>query len=253
MSGPQSHELAGKTAIVTGGSRGIGRAIAHRFAAAGADVVVSSRDGGRCVEAAAEIARHGVRGVGIACDVADEGDIGALFDRVADELGGADIFVHCAGVSSVGKALEVDSAELRRMWEIHFLGGAIGARRAAAQMKTRGGGAILLVTSIWGLGGQVAQLAYGTAKAALAHAVRVLALEWAEYGIRVNGLAPGLVATEMTRDLPSSVRDALLRRVPLRRAAVPEEMAGPALFLCSDAASYVTGHVLVVDGGERAR
>lgn len=239
--------LDGKRAVVTGGSRGIGRAIAGALAEAGAHVVVSSRDAAACAAAAGPLG-----GEGFPCDVADLGQVDALFDRV-DELGGCDVFVSAAGLASSAPAAEVSATELRRMMDVHFVGATHGAQRAAAQMRARGGGAILLVTSVWGLGGQPATLAYGAAKAALAHAVKVLAIEWARDGIRVNGLAPGFVDTDMTADLPPTLRQKLLSRVPLRRAARPEEMAGPALFLCSEAASYVTGHVLVADGGERAR
>ncbi len=239
--------MDGKRAVVTGGSRGIGRAIAEALAAAGAHVVVSSRS----AEACAAVARA-IGGDAVACDVANLGQVDALFERVAD-LGGCDVFVSAAGLASSAPAAQVPASELRRMMDLHFVGATRGAQCAAAQMRARGGGAVLFVTSVWGLGGQPSTLAYGAAKAALAHAVKVLAVEWARDGIRVNGLAPGFVDTDMTAGLPGPLRDKLLSRVPLRRAARPEEMAGPALFLCSDAASYVTGHVLVADGGERAR
>lgn len=237
--------LDGKRAVVTGASRGIGRAIAETFANAGAEVVVSSRSLPACVEVAEPIGGHA-----IACDVSDPEAVDALFDRV-EELGGSDVFVANAGLSSSAFARDVDRAELQRMLDVHFLGAIQGAQRAAAQMSE--GGAILFVSSIWGLGGHPMSLAYGCAKAALAHAVKTLAIEWARDGIRVNGLAPGFVDTAMTEELDPAVKDKLLKRVPMRRDAQPIEMAGPALFLCSEAASYVTGHVLVADGGERAR
>jgi 3-oxoacyl-[acyl-carrier protein] reductase len=202
---------------------------------------------------AGEIARRGVRGLGLSCDVTDEESTTHLFDQVAAELGGADIFVHAAGIAGGGLASDTSRDEISRMLDIHLLGGITASQRAGIQMEARGGGAILLVTSIWGLGGATGTLAYGVAKAGLAHAVKVLALEWARKKIRVNGLAPGLVDTDMTAELSDAARDKMVARIPLRRAADPEELAGPALFLVSDAASYVTGEVLVVDGGERAR
>jgi NAD(P)-dependent dehydrogenase (short-subunit alcohol dehydrogenase family) len=252
MSAVDSHadprgRLDGKLAVVTGASRGIGFAIARGLADRGARVIVSSRDPESCSRAATELG-----GLGVACDVADDAQVHALFDAVASH-GGADVFVSCAGLGGGRLAAKTDRAELQSMLDVHYLGAMTAARLASEQMRAKGGGAMLFVTSIWGLGGASGTLAYGAAKAALAHSVKVLALEWARDGIRVNGLAPGYVATDMTADLPDTARDKMLSRIPLRRAARPEEMAGPACFLCSDDASYVTGHVLVADGGERAR
>jgi len=245
--------MDGKNAVITGGSRGIGRAVALALAEAGANVVVASRDGDRCVEVAGEVAHHGVRGLGCRCDVTDEEQVTALFNRVATELGGCDVFVHSAGVADGILANDVTRQDIQRMLDIHLLGGVTAAQSAAIQMRARGGGAILLITSVWGLGGAVRTLGYGAAKAALAHTVKVLALEWAGDSIRVNGLAPGLVETDMTRALEPKAREGLIRRIPMRRPAEPDEMASAALFLCSPAASYVHGHILVADGGERAR
>ncbi|MCA9581834.1 MAG: SDR family oxidoreductase [Myxococcales bacterium] len=244
--------LTGKGAVVTGGSRGIGRAIALGLAGAGADVMIASRDGARCDEVAAEARQLGVRSLGVPCDVAKEEDLVRLFERAATELPGVNVLVHCAGLSATSYASDVNIHELQRMMDVHYLAGVRAAQLAYPHLKPEGG-AVLFVGSVWGLGGATGSLAYGAAKAALTHAVKVLALEWARDGIRVNGLAPGFVDTDMTRSVPDGAKQKLLGRVPLRRWAEPEEMAGPAVFLCSDAASYVTGHVLVADGGERAR
>jgi 3-oxoacyl-[acyl-carrier protein] reductase len=245
--------LDDKVAVVTGGSRGIGRAIALALADAGAHVVIASRNGTACVEVAGEIAHRGVRGLGLSCDVTEEDSIVHLFDQIAAELGGTDLFVHAAGIASGGLASDTTRGEIETMLDIHLLGGITASQRAGMQMEARGGGAMVLVTSIWGLGAATGTLAYGVAKAGLAHAVKVLALEWARKKIRVNGLAPGLVDTDMTADLSEAARNKMIGRIPLGRPAQPEELAGPALFLLSDAASYVTGEVLVVDGGERSR
>ena len=244
MSALETFRLDGKIATVTGGSRGIGRAIATALRSAGADVWVTSR-----TEEGAEAAAKEGRFRGVACDVTDAAQVEALFDRV----GGCDVLVCAAGLSSPGLAVDVEPSAMRRMHEVHVLGALRCAQLAHPSMKARGGGAVLLVTSVWGLGGQPGTLAYGAAKAGLAHAVKVLAIEWARDGIRVNGLAPGFVETDMTADVGDAVREKLLSRVPMRRGAEAEEMAGPALLLCSPAGSYVTGHVLVADGGERAR
>ncbi|MAQ18295.1 MAG: gluconate 5-dehydrogenase [Sandaracinus sp.] len=244
MSALDAFRLDGKVALVTGGSRGIGRAIADALRDAGAEVWVTSR-----TAEGAERAVRGTRLKGATCDVSDAAQVEALFERVGD----VDVLVCAAGLSSAGRASEVSPGEMRRMHEIHVLGALACAQRAHASMKARGGGSILLVTSVWGLAGQPGTLPYGAAKAALAHSVKVLALEWARDGVRVNGLAPGFVETAMTAEVGEPVKEKLLSRVPLRRAAEPDEMAGPALLLCSPAGSYVTGHILVADGGERAR
>jgi len=244
---PDSFRMDGKRAVVTGGTRGIGFAIAEAFAAAGAEVVVSSRSADACAAAATKLG-----GVGIAADVADEAALDSLFARV-DERGGCDVFVHCAGFAEAAKAADVPRAKLQKMLDVHLLGGIAGAQRAAAQMRPKGGGAILLIGSVWGLGGARGTLPYGVAKAGLVHAVKVLAIEWARDGIRVNGLAPGIIETDMTAELGDAAKEKLVSRVPLRRMGRPEEMAGPALLLCTDAGSYVTGQTIVADGGERAR
>lgn len=245
--------LDSKIAVVTGGSRGIGRAIAHRFAAEGARVVVSSRSAESCEAALASLEAAGGEGLAISCDVTDTESIDQLFEATATQLGGVDIFVHCAGLSSVGLAKDVEMSAVQEMLDVHYRAGVYASQRAREQMLDREGGAILLVSSIWALGGQPASLAYGSAKAALAHSVKVMAVEWARYGIRVNGLAPGYVETDMTAEMDDLTRDRLLKKIPMRRGAHPDEMAGPAVFLCGPAASYVTGQILVADGGERAR
>ncbi|MCA9602153.1 MAG: SDR family oxidoreductase [Polyangiales bacterium] len=242
-----------KVAVVTGGSRGIGRAIARSFAEAGATVVIASRNAAHVMATAEEIHREHREAYGIPCDVSDPKALDHLFERVAEMCGGTDVFVHAAGVSSVGFAQDAPRDELQRMLDVHYLAGVRGAQLACAQMRERGGGSIVLVSSVWGLGGATASLAYGSAKAALAHAVKVMGIEWARYGVRANALAPGFVDTDMTDEMDAKTRDKLVARVPMRRMASPDEMAGPALFLASGASSYMTGQVLVADGGERAR
>jgi 3-oxoacyl-[acyl-carrier protein] reductase len=250
---PAAFRLDGQVAVVAGGSRGIGRAIALGLAQAGADVVVASRRIEACTAVAGEIEALGRRALAVACDTSKQDEVAPLLDRSERELGPCGVAVYSAGLSEVGAAKDASRDALQRMVEVHYLGAVELAQRAAAQMRARGGGSILFVTSVWGLGGHPSQLAYGGAKAAMAHAARVLAIEWARDGIRVNAIAPGLVETDMTKDLPDDARDKLVRRIPLRRAARPDEMAGPAVFLCSPAASYVTGQILAADGGERAR
>ncbi|MEM9189795.1 MAG: glucose 1-dehydrogenase [Myxococcota bacterium] len=244
------YRLDGKVAVVTGGTRGIGFAIAQALAEQGAQLVVSSRSDDASKAAANEL---GGAAIGIGCDVTDGAAVEALVAGAVEAKGGVDILVHSAGVASGTKASAVRRAELQQMMAIHLEGGVHAAQLAADSMESRKGGAVLFIGSVFGLGGVSHTLAYGAAKAALGHATKVLAVEWARRGIRVNALAPGFVETAMTADLDEGARAKLLRKVPLRRAASPEEMAAAALFLCTPAASYITGQTLVADGGERAR
>lgn len=245
-------DFKNKQVVITGGTQGIGLAIATAFANSGASVVVSSRREGKCKDAAATLNGSGHRG--IACDVAKDAEVEALFDQVASgDTKGCDVFIHCAGVSSSKWAKSVGTDEMRKMNDIHYVGGVHCGQRAASLMREGTGGAMVMISSVWGFGASPTTIAYGSAKAALTHAVKVMALEWARDGIRVNGLAPGFVATEMTENLPVATKEKLVSKIPLKRAATPAEMAGPALFLCSASASYVTGQTLIVDGGERTR
>lgn len=243
--------LTGRVAVVTGGSRGIGRAIALGLADLGADVVVASRSLDACEGVAREIEGRGRRAIAAGIDTTREHGLDELFRSVDSSFERVDLFVHAAGVASASAAMETSRDELATMFELHVLAAVRGAQLAARRMNR--GGSMLFVSSVFGLGATKNMLAYGTAKAALAHAVKALAIEWASLGIRVNAIAPGFVETDMTAGLAPKVRDALLKRVPLGRAASPAEIGNVACFLLSDAASYVTGHVLVADGGERAR
>lgn len=250
-------DLSGKRAVVTGGSRGIGRAIAHGLADAGANVVPTSRtreDVARVVE---EVEERGSASFVSTTDVTDPDDVEALFDRVAEEFGGLDILVNNAGVNpheSLGMPEEVDEEGFAFPLDVN-LKGLFRCSQAGGKLMLDGdGGAIVNIGSIEGVVGLPRQHPYVASKHGVIGLTRSMAIDWAP-DIRINALSPGTVATDMTQEVQENdrLRESMLRRTPLDRFADPEEMAAPALFLASDAASFVTGANLMVDGGWTCR
>jgi len=244
--------LDGKVAVVTGSSRGIGLAIAAALGEAGATVVVN----GRSAESAAAGAET-VRAVGgtahpIGADVTRAEEMERLIAETAERFGGLDLMVNNAGVSEFYKRAEaVTEADWDAVMASNLKSVFLGCSAAGRRMKEQGGGVIINVTSIGGLSVLPRLLAYCAAKAGIVQVTRVLAVEWAQYGIRVNAIAPGWVETDMARGLlQHPVFGAqLMQRTPMNRAAQPDEIAGAAVYLASEAASFVTGHTLAVDGG----
>jgi NAD(P)-dependent dehydrogenase (short-subunit alcohol dehydrogenase family) len=248
-------DLSGRTAVVTGGTRGIGRAISLGVADAGADVVPLSRteaDVERVVEAVRE---RGAESRVETLDVADRAAVEATFDRIADDLG-VDVVVNNAGINpqdALGPPEAVSDEGYDRVLEVN-LGGAFACARAAESPLKESGGSLLNVASVGGLVGLPRQHPYVASKHGLVGLTKSLALDWAPE-VRVNCLAPGYVATDLTAELRADeeLRRSIEERTPLDRFAEPAEVAGPAVFLASDHAGYVTGAVLAVDGGWRAR
>jgi len=249
-------DLTGQVAVVTGGSRGIGRAIALGMADAGADVVPVSRTESDVREAVEAVRERGADSLVTTVDVADRGDVAALFERVADELGGVDAVVNNAGINpdaALGKPESVDPAAFADTLDVNLTGAYTCAHEAADHLQARGG-CVVNVASVGGVVGLPRQHPYVASKHGLVGITRSMALDWAP-DVRVNAVAPGYVATEFIAEAieREDIRESLLARTPLDRFADPEELAGPAVFLASDAASYVTGAVLAVDGGWTAR
>ena len=251
MTGATSGALAGKVAIVTGAASGIGRASARLFAAEGAHVLVADRTD-TVHETAALIgdAAHAV-----IADAGDDGDVAALMQTAQDRFGGLDIVFANAGISGgLAGLFDQSAADFAEILRINLIGPFLAIQHAAPILAARGGGAILCTASVAGLRSGAGGMAYSASKAGVINLVQTAAQQLAGSNIRVNALCPGLVETGMTQMLYDLARgagkaDRIGRLNPLRRGAEPDELARAALFLASDAASYVNGHALVVDGG----
>ncbi|MFN8188711.1 MAG: SDR family oxidoreductase [Gaiellales bacterium] len=241
----------GRVCLVTGGGRGIGRAIALALAAEGALVAVAARTRAQCEEVAGEL---GERGLALELDVTDETSCERAVAEVSTRLGRLSVLVNAAGISPVRQRAELHGVEaFRQILDVN-VNGAFLTARAAAPSLLDGGGSVVMVASTLGTKASPRLAGYGASKAALIQLVRTLAREWADRGVRVNALCPGYVETEMTAALLAvdRLRNEVIGETPLGRVAGVEEVVGPALFLASDEASYVTGAALLVDGGMAA-
>jgi 3-oxoacyl-[acyl-carrier protein] reductase len=239
--------LDGKIAIVTGGAQGIGYAIAERYLAHGATVVVADLDAD-AAEAAAT--RLGDRASGVACDVADEAAVEALFAGTIDRHGRVDVLVNNAGITRDGMVHRMSLDDFRQVIDVHLQGGWLGTRAALTHMRGRdGGGAIVNLSSLSGKIGNLGQTNYSAAKAGIVGLTKAAAKEGARFGIRVNAIQPGLIRTAMTDAMPPEVLAERVADIPLGRVGEPGDIADVALFLASDLSSYVTGTVVEVTGG----
>ncbi|MFB6172689.1 MAG: SDR family NAD(P)-dependent oxidoreductase [Haloarculaceae archaeon] len=252
----EQFDLAGQVAVVTGGTRGIGRAIALGLAQAGADVVATSRTRSDVTAVAEEIEALGRETLVQPTDVSDPDAVAALIEHTAADLGGVDVVVNNAGFnpnSALGTPDRVDEAAFEEVLAVN-LRGAYSCAHAAADHLVADGGSVVNVASVGGLVGLPRQHPYVASKHGLVGITKSMALDWAP-DVRVNALAPGYVATDLTTDLQENedLRASILDRTPLDRFADPAEIAGPAVFLASEAASFVTGSVLSVDGGWTCR
>jgi NAD(P)-dependent dehydrogenase (short-subunit alcohol dehydrogenase family) len=236
--------LQGKVAVVTGGLSGIGAAIAARFAAEGARVVAADL-------AAAEAPLDGAAAIApLRVDVTQEASTEAMSAAVLAAHGRIDILVNCAGFGQDIPFLDTPVAVLDRIMAVNVRGTFLAAQACGRAMRDAGSGAIINIGSVSGLAGSSGRSAYGASKGAIVTLTQVMAIDLAQYGIRVNAIAPGPVDTPLTRRVHTqATREAWTRATMLRRYGTPEEIAAAALFLASDDASYVTGHILPVDGG----
>jgi len=248
--------LDGEVAAITGGGSGIGRAIAIAFARVGAAVAILDRNEAAAAAAAQAIQKIGGKAESFVLDIADEAQVERGFADLAKRLGRLDVLVNSAAIAIRKPATELPLADWERVMDVNVTGSFLCARAAARLMLPAAKGSIINMASIMGLsGGIYPNVSYQTSKGAVVNLTRALAMEWARQGIRVNGIAPSWVRTELAMALleKPEVRAEIERATPMGRVAEVEEIVGAALFLASRASSMVTGHILAVDGGFLAR
>jgi NAD(P)-dependent dehydrogenase (short-subunit alcohol dehydrogenase family) len=245
--------LDDRVALVTGATRGIGAAIAHEFASAGARVVVTGRDDERALSAAAAIIAAGGQARGFGYDARTPGAVSALAERIAREVGRLDILVNNAAVLRPHVIAKLKEEEFDELFQVNVKSALFLTQALQPLLQASGRGVVLNITAAGAQAPMVGIGAYCASKAALVNLTRTLAKEWTPLGIRVNALTPGSTATDMILPVDAARREQFVAemaaQIPMHRIAEPVEIARAARFLVSDAASYVTGHVMVVDGG----
>lgn len=248
----EGNELEGKVCVVTGGGRGIGAAIATKFAAHGARVALIERDAALLEESRRRLAADGADVRGYAVDVRDEAGIIKTAKQIESDFGSVSVLVNNAGIGRLGPSMSFPTEDFRDSLDVMITGVFFCCREFGKLLRKGGGGSIVNISSINGLVAFPMRLAYSAAKAAIVSMTKVLATEWGAYGIRVNAVAPGCTETEMFNEAVEQKLidiDLYLQRTPLRRFGQPEEQAEAVLYLVSDRASFVTGQVIAPDGG----
>ena len=256
MDARELFDLTGKSAIVTGGGTGIGRDMAQALAEAGANVVLCARNVERCEQAASELAELGVNALGLHCDVREPDEVQAVVDRTNEAFGRVDILVNNAGTVWGASPEETPLHGWQKVIDVNLTGVFLFAQAAGRVMiGDGGGGKIVNIASVAGLGGAPAEvmnaISYNASKGGVIAFTRDLACKWAPHRINVNAIAPGWFPSEMSRFVLER-QPQVVERIPLRRFGGPDDLKGAILFLASSAADYVTGHTLVVDGGQSA-
>lgn len=249
--------LEGRSAVVTGGGAGLGRQLAEGLAEAGAGLVLCGRKLERCEAAAAEVgSRYGVKAIAMRCDVREQDDVVAVVELAKSEFGSVDILVNNAGTAWGADPEEFPIEEWQKVIDVNLTGVFLFSRAAGRHMIAQQRGRIVNIASVAAFGAAPPELmnsvAYSASKGGVVAFTRDLAVKWARHGINVNAIAPGWFPTSMSRALLEREEARFLDRIPLKRFGGPDDLKGAVVYLASDASAFVTGHTLVVDGGESA-
>ncbi|MDQ0340891.1 gluconate 5-dehydrogenase [Caldalkalibacillus uzonensis] len=248
--------LRGKTAIVTGGGRGLGAQMAEALAEAGANVVVCSRKLEACQDVSEQLQAKGVQTLALKCDVTQPDDVQEVVKTTMDQFGSIDILINNSGISWGAPALEMPLDKFEKVMQVNVTGTFLMSQAVAKEMVKQQEGKIINIASVAGLGGSDPEvldaIGYQASKGAVITLTKDLAVKLARYNIHVNAIAPGFFPTKMARPVIERNKDKILRHTPLKRFGSEYDLKGAAVFLASRASDYVTGHVLVVDGGAHA-
>ena len=242
--------LKGKTAVITGASRGIGRAIALKLAKQGANVVVNYRNS---VDAVAQVVKEiealGVKVLAIQADISSYSDVEKMMKKCVEEFGSIDILVNNAGITKDGLLMRMKEEDFDSVIDINLKGAFNCTRHVSAIMLKQRSGRIINISSVTGITGNAGQVNYSAAKAGIIGMTKSVAREFGSRGVTCNAVAPGFIQTDMTESLPNKVKDAMMSTIPLKRLGRPEDVANVVAFLATDEAAYITGQVINVDGG----
>jgi len=242
--------LKGKTAVVTGASRGIGRAIAIKLATLGVNIVVNYRNSYDAVqEVVKEIQALGARALAVQCDISSFKDVESMMKKSMEEFGSIDILVNNAGITKDGLLMRMKEEEFDSVIDINLKGAFNCTRHISAIMLKQRSGRIINISSVSGLTGNAGQVNYSSAKAGILGMTKAVAKELAGRGVTCNAVAPGYIQTDMTEGLADKVKENIMNAIPLKRLGTPEDVANAVAFLASEEAAYITGQVINVDGG----